>query len=304
MSKIGNDIRKDIGREPKINGKKKVKHGRNKLLIADLHVMSHYALTMDKFEGENGQVYMGNDGQRRLFRYWTHLCKNTWFIRKCDEAWIVGDVFSGLNPREYGRKTSGTLDDQKEMAKEIILMLPKRLKLKIWSGTPYHESADTRMHKDLADKLRLAGRDVEFKGSWSFMKAGTREGFVTHEASSAVDYPHTPMVRSSRWFHIQYSTGKLPKISFIVRAHKHSYNYIDDFMHVVQIPGWSAFTPYQQSTRRFSAWQPDYGAVFLELDEEDRLSFKPWLYPPFIIEDVTGKIIETDYDPKRYVQGW
>lgn len=278
------------------------KEKRNKLLLGDLHVLSHYGLAPETFTISGGVTLVANEGQKRLLKYWKHMCKSVKEM-PFDEAWIIGDVFAGLNPREFGKSKSGIMDDQLLAGLEIVLMLPEQLKLKIWSGTGYHESMDTRLHQRLTENLQREGRVAEFKGSWSFEDVGRRKIFVTHPASAAVVYPHTPMYRDSLFFKKQGFEGKLPKVDVIVRAHKHSYNYIDDYIHVVQVPGWQIYVPYGRALKWFAHWQSDIGAAFLLFDKEYRIDVKPWLYPPFLMTE-EGKLVEVPYDPKRFVEGW
>lgn len=279
------------------------------LAIADLHVLSYYGLSPDSWHDECGNVVLANDGQRRLLKYWRHLMsvlhEPEW---KVDEVWVVGDVFSGLNPAEKGRKVLGSLDVQLDVATELLSMLPmyeEGLSVKIWSGSPYHETVDFKMHRQLAENLRGNGFRAVFKGSWSFERIGkSKLAFVTHESSSTVTYPHTAMVRDSRWFKIQGYDGKLPKVHLIVRAHKHFRGFIDDGrIKIVQLPCWCLYTPYTQALRNFPMWQPDIGGIFIFLDAEDRIRVQEWLYPPLLLTEA-GDVIEPEYEVSSFVRGW
>jgi len=271
--------------------------------IADLHILSNYGLALETFKGEEGVVYTASEGQLRLLSYWRHFCNvlktdNRW---RPSEIWLIGDVFAGTNPVETGRKVRGTFDEQLYAGVKLLKMLPK-VAIKIWCGTPYHESWDTQMHQRLVENLRKEGREAHYKGNWSFESIGRTTAFVCHHASAAVVYPHTPAVRDARWFKIQYFDGKLPRVDWVVRADKHTSSFIDDRgIYIVQVPCWQAFVPYKKSLRAFPMWQPDIGAVFLWTDKEDRRNYQEWLYPPFLIAD-DGSIIELPYDAKRYVR--
>jgi len=274
--------------------------------LADLHVLSSFGLSPLDFRGEQGDIYVANEGQRRLFAYWQHLCetikRGKW---KADEIWLVGDLFAGLNIKERGRKRRGTLDDQFDASLQILQYLPRRPVLKIWSGTTYHASLEMKMHQLLVAPLRQFGYNATFRGSWSFERLSKdRYAFVTHSASTATVYPHTPMLRDSRWFKVMYADGKLPRVSLIVRAHKHRMDFVDDrSIKIIQVPCFCAFMPYQRSLRAFPQWQPDIGAVFVQLDKEERISIQEWLYPPFLLDEF-GNLIETPYERPRYVDGW
>jgi len=277
------------------------------LALADLHVLSHYGLAPEKWVGEDGSEIRANPAQQRLLRYWKHLMKivnerDEWEV---EEVWVVGDVFSGLNVLEHGRRVRGTLDEQLRCATELLSMLPSDATVKIWSGTPYHESVDFRLHEMLASQLKLNGYRAQFRGSWSIERIGKRKrAFVTHEASSSVVYPATVMARDANFFKIAAFDGKLPEVHLIVRAHKHMKMYQDlGRIKVVQLPAWCIFVPYSKALKMFPAYQSDIGAFFIFLDEDDRIRCQEWIYPPFAMTE-TGEIIEADYDRKSYVEGW
>jgi hypothetical protein len=282
-----------------------LKQKNDKLVTADLHVLSHYALSLPELvTGDGGEIIMANKAQSRLLQYWQHMCESM-VNEPIDEVWIVGDLVQGLNPREFGKSKSAMLDDQAEAAAKIVAMLPKQFKIKIWSGTGYHESMDTQIAKKIVELLKNVGRKAEFRGSWSFEEVGNgkrkRRFFVTHESSTAVVYPHTPMLRDSNFFKNAFHDGKLPKVDAIVRAHKHTYLYIDNYIHVIQVPGWQLFTPYAKSLKMFPLYQPDIGAVIIRFDSEYRIKVQPWLYPPFIADEA-GEIVEVPYEPARFVK--
>lgn len=278
---------------------------RKVLAIADLHILSNYGLAPKVFEGEEGSILKPNEGQERLLKYWKHLCgivdTEKW---KPQEIWIVGDIFAGLNPIELGRRKRGSLDEQFHAAEFLIKKLPEDIPIKIWSGSSYHASKAVQMHEKVAESLDH-NRDASFKGSWSYEEIGkSKRAFVTHEASSAVVYPATPMVRDSRWFKQQFADGKMPRINLIVRAHKHAMHYIDDrSIKILQLPCWQLLVPYKGSMRMFPMYQPDLGGVFIHLDGNDRISIQEWLYPPFQMTE-KGKVIEVPYSKSEYVTGW
>jgi len=280
----------------------------NKVLcISDLHVGSVYALMPEGFVGEGGVEYRISQGQKRLLAYWNHLIETLHEANgdvpwKVDEVWVVGDVFAGSNYRERGRNVVGTFDEQIAMAVELLKDIP--FKMKVWSGTGYHESVDVQMHRMLVEELRLAGLQAEFRGSWSFEDIGETKAFVAHHASGASIYRHTAMMRDSLWFKARYADGVLPKVDWIIRAHKHSAEFLDDGgIHVLQLPAWQAFVPFDSSVRMFPVWQPDIGGVFIWVDDAGRRRHQMWLYPP-VLMDFNGNLIELPYDKRRYVTGW
>ena len=281
-----------------------VKHVVSRILaIADMHCLSPYGLSTEQWTAEDGTVCKANQGQQLLLKYWKHLMyvlrTERW---KVDEVWVVGDVFSGLDPAEKGRKTRGSLDEQMRVAVELLSMLPK-VTIKVFSGSPYHESLDVRMHELLAVLLSKEGFNARFRGAWSIEKIGERKrAFVCHESSPAAIHPHTYMLRDSRWFKVQAFDGKFPRVDLIVRAHTHSARFVDDRgIKIVSLPGWQVFVPWSKTLKMFPSYIPDIGGEFILLDKDDRIKVQEWLYPPFTMTE-DGQVIWGDYDPARYAR--
>ena len=268
-----------------------------------MHVLSNYGLALPEFEGEDGVIYRASPGQLRLLKYWKHLCKTVnespkWQVK---EVWVVGDALAGLNPAERGRRRRGTLDEQVRVAVELLDMMPKKATIKVWSGSEYHESIETMLHERIVEQLKLRGRKALFRGAWSFEKVGDTTAFVCHHSSTAIVYPETPMIRDSRWFKIQYFDGKLPKVHWIIRAHKHISKFVDDRgIYIIQLPAWQTIAPWSRILKQFPMWIPDIGAAFI-WTEQGRRRYQEWLYPPFLIDE-KGRVIEVPYDKKRYVE--
>ena len=291
---------------------KKVSDGYAKKILAlsDTHCGSYYFVFPDNFEG-----FKINEGQQRLLSYWHHMVKSAVGFG-VDEVWFVGDGFAGINYKGRGEGLLTTNIDFQALAAENLLAelldaFKDRPFLRVWSGTPYHESIDTRKHMDLA-----RGLGGSYEGSWSFVtlykKNGIKkEAYVSHEASNSMVYPETPVARDISFFKQGYADGKLPKINLIVRAHKHSWLELEKgVVKAVQLPCWGTFYPYQASIKNFPMWQTDIGCCFIMVKDDSRVKVQEWIYPPFIIkveasrEGVAGKIVETPYDPIKFVEGW
>ena len=279
------------------------------LAIADTHIGSRFSLWPPNFIGKAGQKYPQNKAQKRLYRYWLNLSKsaNDFGI---EELWVVGDVIQGLNYKERGRfLVVSDLDDQINAAvlaiRDFLKELPD-VKVRIWSGTMYHESVDFRVHMRLAEKLSEYGFYSEFQGGYSFIKLPYTEkyAFVTHHASAAVIYPHTPMQRDIRWFKVRMAEGKLPPVKIIIRAHKHMFDLVDDKpIHAFQLPCFTLFQPYDRALKMYPMYQTDIGGLFITMREDGRMKYQEWLYPPFLYSE-EGKIMDLSYDKTSYVEGW
>lgn len=272
------------------------------LVVADLHVLSDYGLSLPEYNIRGGKTVKASEGQQRLYKYWEHLCK-TAHEKKVKEVWVLGDVIAGLNPIERGAKKEGTLDDQRDVAVELLCMLPKNAVIKIYSGTPYHESIETKIMEQIKERLASNGFKAYFMGDWAYDKIGKRVFFVTHHSTGSIVYPESMMRRSADKFKVAYFDGKVKRVSGIVRGDKHFYSYIKaGTIHVIQCPCFQTFVPYAKALKYFEMYQPDLGGVFISVrGKEDHIEVQGWLYQPFHI-DKDGKIIECEGDPERYVQ--
>ena len=120
----------------------KLKHEyvRSVAMVADMHVGSRFGLCPAKYETSTGDTisHAMNTGQKQLLTYWNdYVAKMRSF--NIDTVFLVGDVFAGVNFKESGLYLMTTdLNEQLEMACELLKPLVKNTKVCVWSGTPYH----------------------------------------------------------------------------------------------------------------------------------------------------------------------
>lgn len=238
-------------------------------LAADLHVGSRFALCPEKWITSSGGRLdkLMAKGQQQLLTYWRDYVEKMRRDFHVDTVFLVGDIIAGKNEREYGcGLITADLTEQVEGAIKILEPLCKGLNVHVWSGTPYHESADYKVHKVIADAF-----DGVFHGYLALLRIKPSEkiAFITHEAPVAPVYPETATARDLLHKFKAEGLGKIPKINIIVRAHRHvsDYKHKRD-IHVVNLPCWCCFAPYPKLTRYYFLMQPDIGGALLLIEKK------------------------------------
>ena len=244
-----------------------------------MHVGSRYGLCPKKYLSPTGdELSMAmNAGQKSLLESW-NLFLTKMKEMEIDTIFLVGDVCAGANFKEGGVYMMTTdMNEQVEMATHLLEPLCKGKKVAIWSGTPYHEARDFRIHQLLAEFL-----NGKFYGAMSNMRIEpTRKVVnVAHATTSAMVYPETVLSRDILFMKEAEALGKLFKTHAIIRGHRHSFVEIHKHdVHYISLPCWEMFTPYYKNVQWYFRNQPDIGGALMLVDIEERLRFMHFLYP-------------------------
>jgi len=140
----------------------------------------------------------------------------------------------------------------------------------------YHQSKDTRIHKDIAKMI--GGR---FCGLIRTIKLTSTDRLlnIAHGSSAAWVYRTMIMDRDAMHMLEAVALGKIPFVNMIMRGHWHKFVHIHmESIHMLQLPGWQAFVPWKGSIRSYGKFQPDIGACILLIDEEDRMIVLPFTH--------------------------
>lgn len=247
-------------------------------LISDTHVGSRFGLCPEKYVSVEEDTIAPNRGQRQILESFRDYSRRMRDDFKIDTVFLVGDMMAGLNIKEFGvfMKTTD-MNEQVEMATQVLNILCKGKRVAVWSGTPYHEARDFRIHQLLADNL-----GGKFYGSISNMRLEPTSKIVNvaHATTQAMVYPETVLSRDILFLKEGEALGKLYKTSAIIRGHRHSYVEIHKSdLHYISLPCWEAFTPYYKATQWYFKFQPDIGGALMMVDVKERLRFMHFLYP-------------------------
>jgi len=256
-------------------------------VISDTHIFSDFGLVpREPVEDEHGAIRNPrealNDGQRIIQSYWY----DQW-LPTCDEFNVdtvihLGDACQGINPKEGGRSTlSPDLDIQKEAAALCLEPLVKDRNLEMFNGTTYHEALNTRIHQDIANRLRGYAQRVQFHGKFANLSFdGTNKvANCAHAATSAMIYPAGVIDRELLFIKVAVAEGKIPRPDYFFRGHLHKYIHLDyEDIHGIQCPGWQAWYPLGDKVRLYGRTQPDIGGLILLIDKENRTILLHFLY--------------------------
>lgn len=254
-------------------------------LLSDTHIGSRFGVCPTGYVTEaTKNPIMANPGQENLAasfeKYWLKMEE-----MKVDTVFLIGDIMAGTNFKEQGVYMMTTdINEQVAMATLLLKKHCTNKKTYVWSGTPYHESRDYRIHESLAKDL--GGR---FMGSISNMMIvpSKKTVHVRHATTSALVYPETVLGRDIIFLKEAEALGKVPKVDAIITGHRHSYIEIHKAsVHYISLPCWEAYTPYYKATMNYFKYQPDIGGGLMLLDTENRLRFMHFLYDCPHISDV------------------
>jgi len=256
-------------------------------MIADIHAGSRKAVCDNipvRARGEE-QSYvpeMRIKGQIELYKMWTQM-EEDFEREKVDTLIINGDCFEGSAPWDGGRSTMvSSLDIQQEMAYNLLQPLAQNVeKIHIFSGTPIHESRDSKTHAALAKDLQHDCEQVHFQGFLRNLKMNPTDTVVnvSHKATGAMIYTATVLDRESLFMMAAEAREKLERFHVIVRAHLHGYLYLDNgYHHIIQLPCWKAWFPFKGAARLFGKMQPDIGYVLLKCYDDGAIEVKRRLW--------------------------
>lgn len=263
--------------------------------FSDIHVGSVYAPWPDSpvYSPQKGNLSKSmNPGQRQLLKNWKEamgVC-NEFAV---DTVCFLGDTIQGCNPKEGGRDcVTPDMEIQKDATEILLEDLVRDRIIHVLSGTLYHESIDSRIHKDLNTRFQKYAKASTYHGPIANLKLkGTGKTInLAHKSTNAMIYTSTIMDRERIFLKMAEADGRLPRINYQFRGHLHIYYHLDTpSMHLIQNPGWMSWFPYKDSAGLYGKTQPDIGFVLLLIDKQDRSYIMHFLYEcPHIIDFVKG----------------
>lgn len=270
------------------------------LFIADLHCGEQFAWQPEEFKTYDGRIFKPSPVQKYILKQWQSI-KQVADEFKVQYVFVLGDLLGGLNPKDEGKYITCDIRDQVRMATQGLAEIAKDRITYIVSGTKYHSipRGEGEPEEDVAIRLRDMGFKAHFLGDMAYVEVNgmkrKRRIFIAHESATGLVYPATLMSRDVNWTLQSYAQGKTPRVDAIVRAHLHHWLYIDQSrIHCVQLPGFMALTPYQQTIKYYFKLQPDIGGALMLADEEGRLRFWHFLMPQEDYLKMSDSIVKTE----------
>lgn len=259
---------------------------RSFLLLSDVHAGSPYAVCDENplripVGKEFNEVYP-NKGQLELYKSWQYMeaMANKFQV---DTVINLSDTIDGANYKECGRRLmTPELDAQKDLAVRLLNPIVRNRKYVSCSGSPYHESQDTQIHRDISFRLEASAKECLFvgvTGNLTLPEINKRIN-IAHKASSAMLYTATMADRELIYWNVANARNQLPDIDYMIRGHLHKFYHLDNGReHFIQLPCWKTWYPIRNSTRMIGRYQTDIGFCILLFDEAGHSTLKNFIYP-------------------------
>jgi len=245
-------------------------------LISDLHIGSIYAIQPDPFITHDNRKLFPSNEQQQLNKVFT-WCASVMKYWNCDTIIFMGDLIQGINKKDLGRQCITTdLEEQQDMATQMLKQICKKRQVCGISGTAYHKSIDTEAEKDILE--RLGGKFFN-KMAWIKIKNSNRTLNISHQSANGRIYPVGALEREVEGMFKAYGKGKLPyKPDIIIRGHQHYFIEIHTpHYHAVIVPAFQTWYPYK--TAYYGYNQPDIGIAMLFIDQKDRVIIHHYTTP-------------------------
>lgn len=258
---------------------------RSLLLISDIHAGSPYAVSDDKpllikVGNEVNEVYP-NRGQLKLYKHWQHMERMADKFN-VDTVVNLAEAIDGTNYKEGGRRLmTADLDAQKDLAVRLLAPIVKDRKYVSCSGSPYHESQDTKVHRDISYRLEKHAKECLFVGVTGILTLPVinKKISIAHKASSAMLYTATMADRELIYWNVAEARNQLPHVDWVIRGHLHKFYHLDNGReHFLQLAAWKTWYPIQNSTRMIGRYQTDIGFSILLFDEAGHSTLKNFIY--------------------------
>jgi UDP-2,3-diacylglucosamine pyrophosphatase LpxH len=243
-----------------------------------MHVGSDFGLCGPNWITKDTNKDLGasrNKGQKIIYKYWQ------FFANKCKE-WdadsfiFFGDIINGVNFKQSGlRQMTSDIDEQVDHAISLIKPIINDKPSIHLSGSGYHGSKDTRVHrriaKDVGGKFLGGIANVKLEGTSRILN-------IAHGTSQAYVYRTMIMSRESLFMAEAMAFGKVPRVDMLIRGHMHHFIHIHQKgMHMLQLPCWKAYEPWRGTLGAYGKFQPDIGACILLIDQKDRMVVLPFI---------------------------
>jgi len=185
-------------------------------------------------------------------------------------------------------------------------MESKKPLIRIWSGTPVHQSIDTRQHMTLVQLIKSELKtDAFYEGDFSIIDIFKgKKALVTHHGRSGYRYPFTPAQTDAEAIALDMLTGKLPwGIKLYVTAHKHTTAGSMEHagIKVIRCPAFVGFIPYQGSLTMLPHYLSDIGAWLVIISKDGRIRLQEWLYPSVLYNEDKDELTMSGKSEKSYV---
>jgi len=258
---------------------------RSLLLLSDVHAGSPYAVCDEEpllmRVGKMVNEIYPNEGQLELYKHWQYMEKmaNKFNV---DTVINLADTVDGTNYYEGGRRLmTPDLELQKDLAIRLLKPVVRGRKYVSVSGTKYHQSLDSKTHREISMRLEGTASECLFLGVTGIVTLPeiNKKMSLAHEASSAMLYTATMADRELIYWNVAEARDQLPHIDWMIRGHLHKFYHLDNGReHFLQLPAWKTYYPIKNNVRMIGRYQTDIGFSILLFDEAGRSTLKNFVY--------------------------
>lgn len=254
---------------------------RSILLVGDVHGGSPYAVC----DEEGITVPYGNEaihvspckGQLELYELWKQMERDAEEFN-VDTVIDLADAIDGVDYYNSGQGVmTSVLDSQLDLTARLYKPIVKDRIFIGTSGSPYHQSKDTRTHLRLCEKLDKYAYETHFMGVVGLItiKDVGKRLMVSHKDGNAMLYTATKNDRELIYQKVAEANGQLPYIHTRVTAHLHKAMHLDNGrQHYIQSPCWKSWYPIKGSTQLIGRRMTDVGYVIMTFDSLGRSTVK------------------------------
>lgn len=244
--------------------------------ISDLHVGSRYSIWPEYMETKEGNPLLPNPGQLDFLKYWKEA-QDFFDKHNVTRIFDLSDAIDGKHIKDYGEGTmTPELEYQKTAYKILVTPMIRDRKYFVLSGSKYHESLDSKIHRQLADDLK--GTYLGTIANVQIPETGTIFN-LAHGNGGGAMYISTKGDREALMQLASQALNKIPKADVIVRGHLHRYNLVQlETQTCIQLPCWKAFEPNPIFIGNYGRFQSSIGVVVVGM-EGDQVHVLKKLFP-------------------------
>jgi len=246
-----------------VNFKRAFQPAHKVAIIADLHVGANNALSLPIYHCLNGTKVEATEISKVIYNCWEKYTEilDAW---KVDEICGIGDFISSTAKLRNCSLDTMQLDDQKDMAIKLLEQITQGRELHISSGTPFHDSIDTKAHNDIAKRLNGEYHD----GGYFFRDYDGKQVLYAHNTRSQSLYPLGVMEREAIFTQFGIASNKIRNTCLTIGAHHHKYDEIYRNYTNVVIPGWQGYYAIKATVKFSGIRQPDIGGIVLLVNDK------------------------------------
>ena len=269
---------------------------RSILVVGDIHGGSPYSVCDEEgitvpYGNESIEI-KPNKGQLELYEKWKYMEEAAEEFN-VDTVIDLADAMDGVDYYNSGQGVmTSVLDSQVELTTRLYKPIVKNRVFVGCSGSPYHQSRDTKLHLRLSEKLEKYAKSTTFVGVAGLLTVPEvdKKLLIAHKSSNAMLYTATMLDRELIYQKVSEANRQLPEIDYRITAHLHKAMYLDNGrQHYLQSPCWKSWYPIKGSTKLIGRMQTDIGFSIIEFDSTGRSSTKlfVWNSPNIAIREMT-----------------